>query len=253
MGLWPTMPLQLAGNADRAALVAADAHVDIAGRDGGAVAVRRRTGGMGRLVRVAHGPEGRGVARAGERAVLAVGLAEDGPAGIEHARHHGGVDVGNVALHPLGAVDHGEARDADRILDADPLAGEHALARAPDLALHVPGVVGVLLGPRPVGACARILHRRLGFLHRIEAAVALQRARHHLAVEVGFGVAHREAEGLGHLLNLLRAGRYWTYGHPALPCFTRPSGSSRDRHARQSREYSELTEYLELSSGWTSD
>ena len=205
------------GNADRAALVAADRHVDIAGRDGGAVAVGRRAGRMGRLVRVAHGPIGRGVAAARERAVLAVGLAEDGPARIEHARHHGGVDVGDIALHPLGAVDHGEARHADRILDADPPAGKHAVRRALDLSLHEPRVVGVFLRSRPVGAAARILHRRLGFLHRVEAAVAVQRARHHLAVEVGVRIAHREAERLGQLLDLLRARRYWTCRHSSLP------------------------------------
>ena len=118
---------------------------------------------------------GRGVAAAGERAVLAVGLAENGPAGIEHAGHHGGVDIRDIALERLGAVDHGKARDADRVLDADRPAGEHTAARAPDLALREPRVCRVLRGPRPVGACARILDRRLGLLHRVEAPVALDR------------------------------------------------------------------------------
>ena len=211
-------------DADRAALIAADRHVDIAGRDGGAVAVGRRAGRMGRLVRIAHRAIGRGVAAAGERAVLAVGLAEDGSAGIEHAGHHGGVDVRDIAFHPLGAVDHGEARDADRILDADPLAGEHAIRRALDLALHEPGIVGVFLRPRPVGAAARILDRRLGLLHRIEAPIARKRSRHHVAVEGGVRVAQLEAEALGHLLDLPRTRRYWTCRHPALPCFPGPFG-----------------------------
>ena len=54
--------------------------------------------GVAHLVRIVHRARGVGVAPARDTEVLAVRLAEDHAAGVEHAGHDGRVDLGRVAL-----------------------------------------------------------------------------------------------------------------------------------------------------------
>src|SRR3954451_24508236 len=107
-----------------------------------------------------HRPGGAGMAGAGETEIFTMRLADDGAAGIENARHDGGVDIGRVALQRGSAVHHGHAGDADIVLDRDLLAGELAAWRPLDLGLDVPGVVFVLLAFGTIAGCPRILYRR---------------------------------------------------------------------------------------------
>src|SRR6185436_15289814 len=137
-------------DADGAALVAPDGHLHLARRHDGRAPRRGAAGGVAHLARVVHGPGRARVAAAREAEVLAVHLAEDGAAGVEDARHDGGVDVGDVALQRGGAVHHGHAGQADVVLERDALALQLAGGRALDLALVVPGVVLVVLALRAI-------------------------------------------------------------------------------------------------------
>ena len=94
---------------DRAALVAADREVDLAGRDQRCAARRRTARRVACAVRVVHRPGGAGVRSAREAEVLADRLADDRGAGVEQARDDGGVDVGHVTLERRGAVHHRHA------------------------------------------------------------------------------------------------------------------------------------------------
>ena len=159
------------GNADRAALVAADRHVGFAGRDHHRAARRRAAGRIAHFVRIVDGTRRAGVAAAGEAEIFAMRLADDGAAGVEHAGDDRRVGVGRVAFERRGAVHHRHARDADIVLDRDLLAGELAARRALDLGLDVPGVVFVLLAFRTIARRARIFHGRHIVGHRVDRVV----------------------------------------------------------------------------------
>src|SRR5262249_8597709 len=147
-------------DADRAALVAADGHVDLARRHHGRAARRGAARRVAGPARVLHGAGRAGGAAAREAEVLAVHLAGDGAARVEDAGDDGGVDVGDVALQRGRAVHHGDAGQADVVLQRDPLAPELARRRPLHLALVVPGVVLVLRAFRPMAGRARVLHGR---------------------------------------------------------------------------------------------
>ena len=118
-------------HADRAALVAADRHVGLAGDDDGGAARGGAAGRIAVLARIVDRTGRGGVAAAGEAEILAMHLADDGGAGIEHAGHHGGVDVGHVAFERAGAVHHRHAGEADIVLQRHLLALELAARARP--------------------------------------------------------------------------------------------------------------------------
>ena len=53
-------------------------------------------------------------------------LAEDVRAGIQHARHDGGVEVGHKAFQRRRSIHHRHAREHDVVLEGDGLALELA-------------------------------------------------------------------------------------------------------------------------------
>ena len=141
--------------ADRAALVAAERHRHLAGRDQRGAAARRAAGAMRRIVRIADHAAGAGVARARKAQILAGRLARDGAAGIENPRHHRGVDFRHITFEQRRAVHHRHAGDADVVLDRDLLAAQQPVAAGPDIRLPVPGAVWIFRCGRPVSGRAR--------------------------------------------------------------------------------------------------
>src|SRR3546814_9390657 len=69
-----------ARHADRAALVAADGHLDLAGTDQRAAARRRAAGRIAHLPRIMHRTGGVGMAAARQAEIFAMRLAHDRPA-----------------------------------------------------------------------------------------------------------------------------------------------------------------------------
>ena len=141
-GLESHHPAHRRGNPDRAALVAADGHVHVPARDEHGASRRRAAGRVAASPGVVNGSPGAGVAASRQAEVLAVGLAEDGPARIEDPRHDGRVDLRDVAFEGRGAGHHRHSGHADVVLDRDALARERAVRRAFDGGPDVPGVVG---------------------------------------------------------------------------------------------------------------
>src|SRR5918996_5038466 len=124
---------------------------------------------MRRPVRVLDRHGLAGVAGAGEAEILAGRLADDGAAGIEDARDHGGVDLGHVALDHPAAVHVRHARDADVVLDADTFAAQEAGTGALDLAAPGPGVIWILFRRGPSAGGTRVLHRQARLGQLVEA------------------------------------------------------------------------------------
>src|SRR5262249_47424956 len=113
-------------NADRAGLVAADRHRDLAGGNECGRARRRAAGGEAALARIVHHAALAGVAAAGHAVVLADRLAGDLAAGVEDARDDRGVDVGHRAFEEARADHHRHPGEANVVLQRDALAGERA-------------------------------------------------------------------------------------------------------------------------------
>src|SRR5262245_65697975 len=109
-------------DADRAGLIAADRHVHLAGGDQRGAARRRSAGGVAALARIVHRAGRAGMAAAGHAEIFAHRLARDLAAGVEAARHHGGVDVPHVAFHELRADAHRPPRAAEVVLEPAPAA-----------------------------------------------------------------------------------------------------------------------------------
>ena len=118
-GLVPVDAAPAGGHADRAALVATERHVGLAGEHQHAAAGGRAAAGVAPLVRVIDHAGGSGGAAAVEAEVGVGGLADDGAAGIENPGHHCRVDVGHVAFEHRGAVHHRHAGEADIVLERD--------------------------------------------------------------------------------------------------------------------------------------
>ena len=201
-------------HADRAALVAADRHVDLAQRHQHRAARRRAAGRVAHLVRIVHRAGRAGVAAAGHAEELAMRLADDGGAGIEHALHDRGVDVGDVAFQRGRAVHHRHAGQHDVVLEHHGLALELAARRARDGRLDVPGVVLVLGRRRPVARRARILHRRQVVRHRVDHVVGRHARLHQVDERLQVCLAHRQADVLGDFAHLLGCRNLNGHGFP---------------------------------------
>jgi len=134
--------------ADRAALVAADARPALARGDEARGARAGAAAAVAVGVGVVHGARDGGVADGAEAVVLAGGLARDGAAGVEDARDEDGVDAGRPG-EGAGAVGAGDAGEGDVVLEGDGLARElvRRRARADDGGFGGPAA-GVALGRR---------------------------------------------------------------------------------------------------------
>ena len=185
---------------DRAALVAADRHVDLSGRHQSGTAGRRSAGAVAHPVRVVAGAGRVGMAAAREAVVLAMRLAEDRRPGVEEARHDGGVDLRHVALEDRGAVHHRHAGQHDVVLEGDRLALQPAVGRSLDPALVVPGVVFVFLALRPVARRSRVFHLRQVVRHLLLRIRHRCQRRQQLAVLPGFPVGQPDTERAGEIL-----------------------------------------------------
>ncbi len=181
------------GNANRAALVAANRQVDI-------IVVKRRrrtargaTREMIAIVRIARWAESAGIAGAGECEVIEIQLRDDFGARVENSRDEGGVVLRYVAFHHEGAAGHRDSGHRDTVLDPHALARKFPRFRSPDRTSADNRVQRVVLGLRPKTALTlRILERRDGHGHAVELVEALEHLRQH-ALEVGkFFGAQRE-------------------------------------------------------------
>jgi hypothetical protein len=157
-------------------------------------------------MRVVHRACAVGVAPAREAKSLAVGLAHDGAAGIEHPRCHGGIDLGHVAVQDAGAVHHGHAGQHDVVLQNDLLTREGPGSGAGHDASVVPGVARILLGWRPMPGWARVALRGRGVLQRVDEVVGSQPGLHEADVRPGLLVVQREAELPADPLDLVTSG-----------------------------------------------
>ena len=147
-----------------------------------------------------------GVAAAGEAEIFAMDLADDGAAGIEHAGDDGRIRIGRVAFEGRGAVHHGNAGEADVVLQRDGLAGKLAAGGALDLGLDVPGVVFVLLAFGAIARRARIFHRRDIVRHGVDRFVGGVVRLHQGVVGFELLVAHMHAEVFGDAAQLIECG-----------------------------------------------
>ncbi len=147
-----------------------------------------------------------GMAAAGETEILAMGLAYDGATGIEDARDDGSIGVGYVTFKRRGTVHHGNAGQADIVLQRNQLAGELAARCALDRRLDVPGVVLVLVALRTVAGRSRIGHGRNVIRHGIDQVVGGEISLHQGVVGSEFLFAHMHAEVLGYTAQLIESG-----------------------------------------------
>ena len=152
-------------------LVPTERHCHLARRHQRGAAAGRTAGRMVQVVRVANRPGRAGMAAGRETQVFAGGFPGDHPAGIEHARHYRGVDVGNIALKHAGTIHHRHAGDADVVLDGNALSGQHAALGAGDVRLPVPCIIGVFLGRRPIARAARVFDRQLRLNELVEPRI----------------------------------------------------------------------------------
>ena len=204
------------GDADRAALIAADGHGHVAGGERGGAPLRRAAGRMRGLARIAHRAVAAGVAAAGEREVRAGRLADDGGARVEQAGHDGGVDDGHVAFEGARAVHHRQTGHGDHVLDADLLAREGTCFGALDLGPPVPGVVGILVRVRPVTRGPRIGDGWAFLRHVVDVAQARDRAPHGVPLVGEVVERHVEPEILGDCCELIDGGKFRTARHGGL-------------------------------------
>ena len=164
----PDDPAPRGGQADRAALIAAQRDVDHPAGHRRARARRRAAGDVLAVVRVERAtvvPHS-GEAGAAPRELLHLELAGDGGARVEQARDHGRVEVRHVAVHHVRAERHRHPGERDVILERDGLAVERAARRARHPAARDERAQRVLDGG---GAAARVAvgeaKRRAPLLH----------------------------------------------------------------------------------------
>ncbi len=191
------------GHPDRAALVAADRHVDLARRHQCGAARGRPARRETHLARIVYRSGGVGMASAGEAETLAMRLADDLAARVQDARDDGGVEVGYVALQGRRTIHHRHAREHHVVLEHDGLALKLALARALDRRLVVPGVVLVLLVAGPVAGRARIFDPRHFIGHRGDGVVSVHVGRKQDAKRIHAGIIQRQSTLSRHRAQLL--------------------------------------------------
>ena len=187
---------------DRAALVAADGHIDLAAGDQRRRARRGTAGRVTGLVRVLDRAGSAGMAAAGQAKILAMGLADDGRAGVEQTGNDGRVHVGRIALERGCAVHHRHLGEADIVLESDRPTRQGSFGRAANFRPHMPGVVWVVVGRGTAEPAPGIFHRRQIVRHRIDDVVGVQRTLHHVEEVLDPVVRHVHAQLLDNFLEL---------------------------------------------------
>ncbi len=207
-----------ARNPNRAALVAAERHIDLAGRHQRAAAARRAAGGPARVVGIANRAGVAAMTAARGAQVLAHRLAADRAAGVEDAADDRGVNIGHIALQHAAAVHHRHSGQADVVLERNRPAGQRTRRGAFDFGPPVPGAQGIVLGLGTMAGRTRIGHRQAGDGELIQAGVRGQHAVHQ-ALE-GFQVVFGQVQGVavGHIGQLIQA---WSLeAHVVPPLFS---------------------------------
>ena len=191
-------------HADRPALVAADGHIDLAGRH-----QRRRAGGgaargIAHAVRVVDRARRIGVAAAGKAEILAMRLALDGGARVQQPLDDGRVDVRHITFQRGRAVHHRHAGQHHIVLERDGLALQLTSRRALDPGLVVPSVVLVLLALRTVAGRARIADLRQVVGKAVNHVVGLDATGDEAEEGLHVVLAERQAHLVRDIAQLLR-------------------------------------------------
>src|SRR6202162_3403118 len=76
---------------------------------------------------------------AGKQKTSQGGVIAEGASRVEDPLHHGGIDLRHIPFEQRRSVHHGNAGDADVVLDRDLLAGQQTVAAGMDIRLPVPG------------------------------------------------------------------------------------------------------------------
>ncbi len=164
-------------------------------------------------------------------------LADDGAAGIEDARDHGGIDIGHIAFERGRAVHHRHAGQADVVLEHDALAGQRPVGRALDLRLHIPGAERVVARARPRARRARIAHLGQVVGQLLDAIVGLHRAFEHVEVLADLALRHAHVQRADDLLQLLDRGSFdHRHGVTSKGCSGFDDPRRRSRWSRRGRD-----------------
>ena len=133
-------------------------------------------------MQIVHRAVGARMAAAGQAEVFAVRLADDLRAGLQHACDHGRIDVRHVAFEQRRTVHHRHAGHHDAVLDGDSPAGERALRRPRDRRAHVPRVVRIVGGTRPLPGAGGAGQRQAVIRNLFERVVGAEHVAHHASV-----------------------------------------------------------------------
>ncbi len=166
------------GNANGAALIAADGHVHVAGSYQGSASRRGATRRVTMLERVVHRASRVGVAAAGQTEELAVCLARDLAARVQNALHHRRVDFRHVAFQGGGAAHHRHTGEHDVVLERHGLSRERSSIRALNAGTVVPSVQWIVSRARPRPGVPRVTHRRQFVVHRLNQIDRVDRRPH---------------------------------------------------------------------------
>ncbi len=161
--LVPDRAAEGAGDPDRAALIAAERHLDVARGDQRCAAAGRPASRFGRVPGIADRTRLGGVAATRKAQVLAYRLAGNRRTSLKHASDDCSVAAGDVSLDRRGPVHHWQPGNLDVVLDRYRPPRQRAAAARPDFGRHVPGaqlVVG-FAGPL-IGSAGRLGKVRLG-------------------------------------------------------------------------------------------
>ena len=189
-------------NTDRAALVAANGHVDLFRAHQRSRAAGRPPGGVAHLEGVVHWASGAGMRATRKAEMLTVRFAADRPSCGEDARDNGGIDIRSVAFEGRGAVHHGHAGQANVVFDGDILPFEGATGAATHFAFVVPGVERIFFSLRSVAGRAWVAYGGQVVGHGIDAIVGLEGVFHQGEVGFHFAAVHVHAELVDDALQL---------------------------------------------------
>src|SRR5215468_10329919 len=96
-------------------------------------------------MRIVHWTCCTGVTATRQAVILAMGLTNVSPAGIEDTLHHSGIDIWNIAFERRGTVHHRHTGEHDVVLQHHGLALQLSAGCPFDHTLDVPSIVLVFL------------------------------------------------------------------------------------------------------------
>lgn len=141
--------------------------------------------------------------------------SRDGAAGFEDARHHSRVDLRDIAFEQRRAVHHGNAGDADVVLDRNFLAAQQSIRATMDIRLPVPGAVRVFRRRRPVSRRPRRHRRQCGRDQLVKPAIRSQRSLESLLKGCNFVSVENEAEIGSKVFDLLQCRKPNRHASPS--------------------------------------